>query len=141
MTPWEVLELPDGTDDRTEIRRAYATMVRRHPPESDPTGFRRVRDAYEVLRALSQRAQAPAVPTEAPARDVTRPVEPTENGRTDLGAAASIDARTAALESLPPPPPPPRPPEPGTTRPRATPSSWDVAAREVHAAFERPAGV
>jgi hypothetical protein len=32
------------------IRRAYLRSVRAHPPERDPEGFRRVRDAYELLK-------------------------------------------------------------------------------------------
>ena len=32
------------------IRRAYLRAVRAHPPERDPEGFRRIRDAYELLK-------------------------------------------------------------------------------------------
>lgn len=32
------------------IRRAYLKGVRAHPPERDPEGFRRVREAYELLK-------------------------------------------------------------------------------------------
>jgi hypothetical protein len=48
-TPWSVLGLPPRTSDRREIRRAYATLLRRHTPEDDPAGFRRIRSAYEWL--------------------------------------------------------------------------------------------
>src|SRR6478736_1556213 len=34
------------------LKRAYLKKVRAHPPERDPEGFRRVREAYEFLRAL-----------------------------------------------------------------------------------------
>ncbi len=32
------------------IRRAYLRAVRVHPPERDPDGFRRIREAYELLK-------------------------------------------------------------------------------------------
>jgi hypothetical protein len=41
------LEAPASTE---AIRRAYLRSVRKHPPERDPEGFRRVRQAYELLR-------------------------------------------------------------------------------------------
>ena len=47
--PWTVLNLKLGERDRRAIRRAYAAAVRAHPPDGDPTAFRRVRDAYELL--------------------------------------------------------------------------------------------
>ncbi len=39
-----------------EIKKAYFTLVRDHPPERDPDGFRRIRDAYEALRTPTARA-------------------------------------------------------------------------------------
>ncbi|MDP2659676.1 MAG: DnaJ domain-containing protein [Dehalococcoidia bacterium] len=46
---------PDATGD--EIRRAYLEKVREHPPERDPEGFKRVREAYEHLRSPRKRAE------------------------------------------------------------------------------------
>jgi len=40
-----------------EIKRAYFALVREHPPERDPEGFKRVRAAYEKLRAAGERAE------------------------------------------------------------------------------------
>jgi curved DNA-binding protein CbpA len=34
------------------LKRAYLKKVRAHPPERDPQGFQRVREAYDLLRAL-----------------------------------------------------------------------------------------
>src|SRR4051794_6979864 len=34
------------------LKKAYLKRVRAHPPERDPQGFQRVREAYELLRAL-----------------------------------------------------------------------------------------
>jgi hypothetical protein len=35
-----------------QLRRAYLRAVKKHPPERDPDGFRRVREAYELLDHL-----------------------------------------------------------------------------------------
>ncbi len=39
-----------------DIKKAYFKLVRQHPPESDPDGFRRIRNAYEGLRTPQARA-------------------------------------------------------------------------------------
>ena len=39
-----------------EIKKAYFRLVRHHPPETDPEGFRRLRNAYEALRTPLARA-------------------------------------------------------------------------------------
>jgi hypothetical protein len=41
------IELPTTAD---AIKRAYLRAVKAHPPERDPDGFRRVREAYDFLR-------------------------------------------------------------------------------------------
>ena len=40
-----------GPVPHAALKRAYLKSVRRHPPERDPEGFRRVRDAFEWLEA------------------------------------------------------------------------------------------
>lgn len=37
------------TLDGTAVRRAWMQAVKRHPPHSDPSGFQRLRTAYERL--------------------------------------------------------------------------------------------
>jgi hypothetical protein len=37
-----------------EVRRAYLRLVKKRKPESDPDGFRRLREAYELLRHIGQ---------------------------------------------------------------------------------------
>jgi len=39
-----------------DIKKAYFTLVREHPPERDPEGFRRIRAAYDALRTPVVRA-------------------------------------------------------------------------------------
>jgi hypothetical protein len=54
MNAFQVLGLPTGTRDLVAIRRAYARLAREYRPETDPTGFRRIRDAYEYLREWAE---------------------------------------------------------------------------------------
>src|SRR5258708_3272593 len=64
-----------------EIKQSYFKLVRQYPPERDPDGFRRIRDAYEALRTPVARAdtdrqliQPPppfAVPRRLPQPDLT----------------------------------------------------------------------
>lgn len=52
--PFEILGVAEDADDAT-IRQAYLRLLRRHPPERDPDGFRRLRAAYEAVRSLQDR--------------------------------------------------------------------------------------
>lgn len=54
MNPFTVLGVDDTADDET-IRMAYLTALRASPPDRDPEGFRRIRDAYEQLRDKERR--------------------------------------------------------------------------------------
>jgi DnaJ-class molecular chaperone len=47
--PFAVLGLDETADDEA-IRAAYLQGIRVSPPDRDPEGFRRIRDAYERLR-------------------------------------------------------------------------------------------
>ena len=44
---------PAASDE--EIKKAYFRMVRQHPPEKDPDGFKRLREAYDTLRDVKAR--------------------------------------------------------------------------------------
>jgi hypothetical protein len=48
-----VLGLPSEGKAPTlgDVKRAYFARLREHPPHSDPTGFQRLREAYERLLA------------------------------------------------------------------------------------------
>lgn len=66
VDPFAVLGVTESADDGA-IRRAYVRLVRQHPPERDPDGFRRVRAAYEAVRSGPDRAvrrllEAPRLP-------------------------------------------------------------------------------
>ncbi|MBM3792437.1 MAG: J domain-containing protein [Acidobacteria bacterium] len=53
--PHAILGVGPDAQER-EIRLAYFARVKEHPPERDPAGFRRVREAYEKLRTSKARA-------------------------------------------------------------------------------------
>jgi hypothetical protein len=64
------------TADR--VRRAYLRQLRRFPPERDPEGFQRLREALAIVEVLAA-ADAPARPPEGPSGPppalAPRPVE------------------------------------------------------------------
>lgn len=55
--PYQVLGVPSDAGE-AEIRSAYRRAVREHPPDRDPEGFERVRDAYEKVRDPAAAAYA-----------------------------------------------------------------------------------
>jgi curved DNA-binding protein CbpA len=54
MNPFTVLGLEETADDEA-VRAAYLSAVRKSPPDRDPEGFRRIREAYEALRDHERR--------------------------------------------------------------------------------------
>lgn len=91
MSPAEIkpLSLPDPyaelglaeTATEAEIKQAYFALVRQHPPETDPQGFKRIRAAYERLRTPEKRLETDMLrlapwpePTLAPPAEVAQPV-------------------------------------------------------------------
>jgi curved DNA-binding protein CbpA len=60
VTHYAVLGIEE-TDSADDVRRAYYRLVRQHPPEADPEGFKKVREAYQVLSDAEQRKQYDAI--------------------------------------------------------------------------------
>ncbi len=56
MNPYLILDVPDDADDET-IRSAYLTQLRRHSPDTDPTGFGRVQSAYQSIKDIEARCR------------------------------------------------------------------------------------
>ena len=54
--PYAVLGL-SRTATAAEVKQAYFTHVRAHPPEREPEMFKRIRAAYERLRDPERRAE------------------------------------------------------------------------------------
>lgn len=61
VSPSQVLNV-SSTADRSEIRRAYAALIRKFRPETHPAHFQRLREAMEILLEGLQRGQT-AMPT------------------------------------------------------------------------------
>lgn len=117
MTPFEVLGLTAPPFTRAAVRRAYAAALRRHRPEDDPAGFRRVRDAYEALAALDDAALAAAAaeatgaaegsttagpaPDPTPAADGPTPAAPDGAAGAAAPTAAAVRAALATAGAPP----------------------------------------
>ena len=54
MDPFAVLGIEETADDEA-VRAAYVQALRASPPDRDPEGFRRIREAYEALRDTESR--------------------------------------------------------------------------------------
>lgn len=54
--PYKTLGIESNATE-TEIKQAYFALVREHPPERDPEGFKRIRAAYEKLKSRGERAE------------------------------------------------------------------------------------
>jgi curved DNA-binding protein CbpA len=52
--PFDILRASAAADDAA-IHAAYVAAVRRHPPDRDPAGFKRVRAAYDLLKNKDER--------------------------------------------------------------------------------------
>lgn len=123
MSPWEVLDLPDGEPvAAADLKRAYARKVKQHPPDVDPEGFQLVREAYEILGAWTREA-----------------MEEEPGGMEDIAAEEPTVLAERRIRPAPPddlPPPPSRTPAPETRRREAR--ADDLA--DVDAAAALPKG-
>jgi len=54
--PYVTLQIPRDADART-IKASYFALVRKHPPETDPETFQKIRAAYELLSDPERRAE------------------------------------------------------------------------------------
>lgn len=56
MNPFELLGVDDSESD-AEIRTAYQKATLAHPPDRDPVGFQRIREAWEAIRDENARLE------------------------------------------------------------------------------------
>jgi hypothetical protein len=68
---FEALEITP-TLDVAQVKRAYFALLQRHPPHTDPEGFRRIRAAYEALMAPGALGLAYATAPIAAAEELAR---------------------------------------------------------------------
>jgi len=54
VNPFAVLGLDEDASDAA-ARTAYLAAVRAHPPDRDPSGFQRIREAYDAIRDEDRR--------------------------------------------------------------------------------------
>jgi curved DNA-binding protein CbpA len=54
VNPFAVLGLEEDASDAA-VRAAYLAAVRAHPPDRDPAGFQRIREAYDAIRDEDRR--------------------------------------------------------------------------------------
>lgn len=54
--PYTVLGIPKNASPE-EVKKAYFSLIRKHSPERDPQGFKRIRLAYDSLRDADKRSQ------------------------------------------------------------------------------------
>lgn len=66
--PYKVLGI-DRDAPQGEIRKAYFQLVREHPPETDPEGFKQIREAYERLKSEDVRRETDRFLFYAPPRE------------------------------------------------------------------------
>jgi hypothetical protein len=92
------LGLSADEEDAAAIKRAYRHAVVKHPPDTDPDGFRRVRDAYELLRDPWAHAEQLLM---RPLPEVPPPAPPTAQPPAPRGAAAVALLRLAVLQADP----------------------------------------
>lgn len=52
---YQILGLDRDSASDDKVQAAWLAELHKHPPERDPEGFQRVRDAYEQIRTRRQR--------------------------------------------------------------------------------------
>ena len=101
--PWQVLGL-DGICGETEIRKAYARLLKTTRPDEDPAGFQKLVEARDRALALAVAASGAGLARPAPApaarpmgdRSEEKPARPAQPPR-DAPAPARITANPVEL--------------------------------------------
>jgi hypothetical protein len=82
IDPWQLLILDANTATEKDVKAAYARMLKQHRPDTDPEGFRRVREAYELALGEIRERDARGEPPPGYAQEAH------EDRKTDPAAAA-----------------------------------------------------
>lgn len=97
--PYKVLGVERNATE-AEIKQAYFALIREHPPERDPEGFKQIRAAYEKLRASGERAETDLFLIDERGAELSAgALQPYATTPSPL-TAATIQADLLALEAL-----------------------------------------
>lgn len=125
MSPWEALGLTrEAAADPATVKRAYARLLKEHRPDRDPEGFRRIRDAYEILTGPMAR-WITAAPDPGPA--VGPVVESAPEPVPEPAVAGDVGDRT----------PTPRDGTPVPATPDPTDAAWSALAAAAAASADQ----
>lgn len=90
-----VLGLSPTEVDVGAIKKAYRRAVAEHPPDTDPDAFRKIRDAYEMLKDPWSRTEELLA---QPLPEAPPPTPPEEPARAPRGATAVALLRLAVAD-------------------------------------------
>lgn len=57
IDPYRILNIDTKRVSDEKVHQAYLEAVRRYPPDKNPAGFQRVRDAYEMIKTQEDRTR------------------------------------------------------------------------------------
>ena len=98
---WKELGVDPGADAET-VRRAYLRLIKARKPESDPAGFQRAREAYEIARASGDLESIAAGSTRRHHTPVFFDSAPAATA-TEAPASSDSPQASAAASTAPPP--------------------------------------
>jgi|GEM_PF-4274597 len=110
----EILGVPAEAEKR-EVKRAYAQLLKRHRPDEDPEGFRRIHDAYQRMLLELEFGPRPQQGTIDVSLDPEMPSNlptPTPNPVPSVEPVSAVDTELPPLSLVPPLVPPELPPRP-----------------------------
>ncbi len=101
MTPYAILGLDEDESDERTIKRAYAKLLKRHRPDQDPEGFKRIHDAYQWITEREAGPLPVVNRTNAPSDAATMPLPEPMAQAEDVAWSPAIENLNVAAD-LPP---------------------------------------